>query len=219
MVPAVLLTCLIAADAGFVALHSLHDPAATGVLGDNRVRLGLDGGYPEIFGYAQVTAAAALLVLVHHRRPEPVYLAWSLVLLALLADDALTIHERVGAAVAPAIPISLGPRPQDGGELAVWAGMGAVLLAVIVVAWRRSDRAARGDSGRMLLLVALLGFFGFGVDWLHLSLSGQGAEIAGIVEDGGELMTISAILSYVLALFLRGHRRNAVFARRGAAVA
>jgi hypothetical protein len=92
----VALLALLALDASLVALHVVRDPDAAGSLGDPRLSLGRELGYGEILGYAQLALASGLMLLLHRRRRQPVYLAWAVVLTTVMADDALTLHEAGG---------------------------------------------------------------------------------------------------------------------------
>lgn len=208
---------LLAADALFVLLHVLQ---ISGTLSDPRLLLSWDHGYAELFGYAQAATATTLLFLVYRRRAEAVYLAWSLVLVAVIADDALIIHERVAHALAPRLPLPsrLGPSPQNITELVVLGAIGAALLVLIAWAHRRSGAQARADSRGLLLLLAVLGFFVVVVDRMHAALAGGAGDVAGILEDGGELIVLSLILAYAVNLLLRrGGQSQDAPAREGAA--
>jgi hypothetical protein len=210
-VVATVLPALLAVDAAFVALHASYDPAAAGLLADPSVRLGRDGTYPEMFGYGQLAAAAALMLACYRRRGERVYLTWAVVLLAVVADDALTIHERAGAAIAPTLPVVVSDLPYHDGEFVALASIGALLVALVLLVHRASGPQARAESRRLLALLAMLGMFAFVVDRLHTDLTGSAAEIAGMIEDGGELAVMSAILAYAVSLAARhGGREKGV---------
>ncbi|MDQ4108579.1 MAG: hypothetical protein M3138_07215, partial [Actinomycetota bacterium] len=151
---AALLLGLLVIDSAFVLLHVSYDPQSGGFFGDRRVLVSEDVGYAEIFGYLKVIGAAVLLLILYRRRAAPVYLAWTVVLLAITADDALSLHEKAGAQ----IDSFLGRSQETGlladiGEPILWAVAGLGLLAGTWLAHRRSEPQAQADSRWLFLLL------------------------------------------------------------------
>lgn len=203
------LVALLTVDALFVVLHITHPPVPADDAFSSPVipRLSFDAerGYPERFGYAKLFLAASGLVLVYRWVKQPVYLGWSFALLVALADDAFSVHERLGSSLADwlALAPSFGLRAQDFGELGVWSILGAVVLTALLWAHHRSAAEARGDSRNLALLALALAFFAVAMDMVHVTVSGTAERIVGGVEGGGELIVPSFIVAYVVASSLR----------------
>jgi hypothetical protein len=142
------------------------------------------------------------------------YGCWAVVFAFLLIDDASQIHERVGQWLARSYEVSVpfGLRPDDVGELLVAALAGASILALVAFAsWRGGEQAWR-ISRDLLRLVVALGFFGVAMDvvhvlaYVHRSLL---AQVLLVIEDGGEMLVMSALTAY--AFHVASHRGRTRF--------
>lgn len=201
-----LLSVLLAVDAVLIGLHIQYGAV------DRQLSLATDRGYAERFGYVKLVFAAALLIGLYGRVRIPAYFGWAFALLLILLDDAATIHEDVGRRITERFSLqpAFGLRAQDFGELATWAGLGLALVTVAGLAHHRSVHTGRRHSRVLALLFSALMLFAVGADMAHIMLTGQTSYIAGIVEDGGELLVLSAIVTYVIAMVLGSrHRRRA----------
>lgn len=134
----------------------------------------------------------------------------------VLADDVLELHEAFGRTAGErlGLPSILGLRSQDPGEAMFAAALGAAVL----VLWRWGGRGATAPERRLLSgvlgLTAALAFFAVAVDAVHVTLP-RGSEVralAGVVEDGGELLVSLAMLT--LALRYAHAQRFAAVVRR-----
>jgi hypothetical protein len=195
-----LLVLMLCADAVFILLHVSHR-----VLSLPNVLLSLktDGGYSEVFQYIKEYWIALVLFAVYWRTREGTYVTWALLFAYLLCDDALSIHERVGDVVERHYVPALGLRAEDFGELAFFVAVGFVFLALLTCSYLRSSDIGSNVSKDLALLLALLAFFGSAVDMAHIALPVKGLSI---VEEGGEMITMSVIASYVVRLLEpRGH--------------
>ncbi len=171
-------------------------------------RVDVDAGLAEWFMYLQGVACALLLLGVFRATRQPVHAAWALIFLFVVADDAFMIHERLGAYLATAfgLPALPGLRPDDSGELLVWAAAGAVLLGILWRGFARSGRNARAAGGVLGLVFATLVFFAVVVDMLHIALGQLGTrlyKLLPIIEDGGEMLSMG--LACAIALLLYRH--------------
>ena len=200
-------TGALVAAALVVVLHLLHVRASTSApawLHDEHLALNRDRGLAELLGYAELLVAAGFLVAVHRRAREAVVLAWAAVLLLVLADDSLFLHERVGYQVVArwGVQDAAGLRGSDLGELGAWAVMGLGAAVLLLVSSRRSSRNARRALRPFVLAFAALVFFAVVVDLLDQALGGDGQAVAGIaldpalrvVESGGELLSVTALM-------------------------
>jgi len=121
--------------------------------------------------------------------------------LYLLLDDYLGIHERMGGAWAAAagfVPM-LGLRAVDFGEAAVTAVAATVFLGAIAWSYATSrDATAQRYARTVLKLLFLLALFGVVFDMLHIAAWQIDSQFlwmaAGLVEDGGEMLTASAMV-------------------------
>jgi len=203
----VFLLLLLSADMAFVLMHLVH--TLSPLLSDHLFSIERDRGYGEAFQYTKAYWIAIMLAVLGWRTREAIYGAWTLLYIYLLCDDALQIHEQVGRAVVRRLGYAptLGLRAQDLGELTVYAVVGLVFLVLIVSVYLRSARDARSASIDLAVLSGAIGFFAVPVDMLH-SISGGSrfGGVLGLVEDGGELVAMSAVCWYVLQLVeRRGH--------------
>ncbi|TLX55182.1 hypothetical protein DN824_19995 [Stutzerimonas nosocomialis] len=200
-----LVVMLVLADVGFVTLHLIN--SLTPFPNDPLFSLEKDRGYPEVYQYLKWFWIVLLFGYLALLRRSPTYLAWALVFAYFLADDALALHERVGALFAAHLDIAppFGLRVEDIGELAASAAMGVLLLAFVCWSYLAGRPAFKKISHDTLLLIGALVFFGVGFDMAHVILPlGEAADLLfGVLEDGGEMLVASATLSYVLLLGLR----------------
>ncbi|MBD2089346.1 hypothetical protein H6F67_05705 [Microcoleus sp. FACHB-1515] len=216
----VLLFLLLATDVGFIALHLIH--AHTSLLTLDKMipasvfSLETDRGYAELFQYIKQYWIVLLLGLFALRNRSLLYLSWSLLFAFLLLDDAAELHEKLGFSIGQKFAFGslFGLRPTDFGELCVAATAGVCFFAAIATTHRRSDRAARKVSKTLAMLLLALVFFGIGIDMLHVVLMFTSLNSLLIVlEDGGELIVMSIITSFVLSQALLRKAETLVPAR------
>lgn len=194
-----ILVLLVCADVAFFLLHSFNRLSSSP---SDLFSLSVDGGYAEVFQYLKEYWTAIALFAVGWRAREGVYAAWALLFTYLLFDDALTIHETVGQTLATTwiqIP-AIGLRAKDFGELTVSAFAGTAFLGLIGYCYGRASDRGRNVSKDLALLVGLLAFFGVCLDMVHMVLEALGVRALTLVEDGGEMIVMSVIASYVVHL-------------------
>ena len=165
-----------------------------------------DVGYPEKFQHIKIFWVVLLFAYISIKSGCYRYLSWFLLFFYFFIDDALGFHEHVGGIVA--VMLSFTPpfnlSTQDVGEFFVSACAGFVLFSILGNSYWRGGELFRKVSNDLLVLVAALVFCGVVVDMIH-SASEMGEMVRGaltIIEDGGEMVIVSAILSYVYALAL-----------------
>ncbi|MBA1274513.1 hypothetical protein [Stutzerimonas azotifigens] len=206
-----LVVMLVFADLGFVVLHLIN--SLTPFPNDPLFSLEKDRGYPEVFQYLKWFWIVLLFGYLALLRRSPTYLAWAMVFAYFLADDALALHERVGALFAVHLDIAppFGLRVEDVGELAASAAMGVLLLALVCWGYLAGRPAFKKISHDTLLLIGALVFFGVGFDMAHIiiPLGEAGDLLFSVLEDGGEMLVASATLGYVLMLGLRPETEKA----------
>ncbi|WAB84295.1 hypothetical protein OVN20_01595 [Microcella daejeonensis] len=159
-----------------------------------------DESWIELFGYAKLGLTVGLLIAAARLRDGVGLIALAAVVLVLLADDAVRLHERGGTELVERLdlPAPLGFDPQYLGEALIWAAMAPVLLALIVIGRRLTRGAARRILDRALIV--LLGLVAAGVLVDVAVIAAQRVASAGtatavvLVETSGELLLMTALL-------------------------
>lgn len=131
------------------------------------------------------------------RTREGIHGAWILAFAFIFLDDALAVHERIGRLIANQgdYGTAFWLRAQDPGELTVSALAGVIFLALLVFFYFRGGEDARRISRDVALMLAAFVFFGVVVDVLHIAI-----KALTVVEEGGEMVTLSLITAYVAQL-------------------
>lgn len=161
-----------------------------------------DRGFAEFFQYMKEYWCVLLLGFVAVKKRSPLYLSWMLLLLYLLLDDFSQIHEKLGLYLSNSlglIPI-LGLRGRDLGELMVSAFVGLVFLSWIGIAYRLGNSVFRKASSYLIMLLLALASFGVLGDLLHVVTPSNLSDMVGILEDGGEMLIMSAITTFIFML-------------------
>jgi hypothetical protein len=140
-----------------------------------------------------------------------VYIGWAVVFAFLLFDDAFQFHERFGEWLGAqyALPVAFGLRPDDIGELLFASAIGGLTVLLIGFGFWRGDAAARTVSRDTALLVGVLAGLGVGVDILHVITYFKApllAQFLLILEDGGEMLVVTAIAAYVFNVLIHEGR-------------
>ena len=197
---------LLAADLLFIGLHLLRfwllqKDVQLGFLASGRFRVDVDRGFAESFQYLKLLLTTGSLVFLLTKQKALSYSAWAVVFAFALLDDALKIHEEVGRHLVDGlgIPAAFGLRGQDFGELIVWGAFGVVLLGFVLFSYLRAAPAEKAFSRSLALLFAVFVLFGLGVDMLHILLGGPLIlqTFMSVLEDGGEMLTISVVTVFV----------------------
>jgi hypothetical protein len=200
--PVVLL--LLCGDVLFMLLHVSNRLLPRNPL----LSLSVDGGYAEVFQYLKESWTALVFFAMWWRTRDVLFAAWALLFAYLLCDDALTIHETVGKAIAVGWEFApaFGLRANDFGELAFSALAGVVFLVLIGGFYLRGSELGKRVSRDLSLLLAVLVFFGVVVDTVHLAIQEQQIHGLTVVEDSGEMVAMSLIAGYAVQLWgQRGH--------------
>ena len=163
--------------------------------GSDWLRVDRDHSIAEMFEYANLFAAAAVLWSLIWRRRILRLAPAGFALIYMIADDAFELHEKVGKRLAPGRRVL--------GELSFFLICGAVLFG-----WGMFNFLRGGREDRMALLtigtvIAGIAAFGVGLDALHGALISAQTGLKGIftlIEDSGELVGISLLLAVVLEL-------------------
>ena len=129
------------------------------------------------------------------------YASWALLFIYFLLDDALRIHDGLGAIIAKKlsfkVPFNL--RLHEIGEIIVTGMFGVPLLAFLLYCHIRGSQAFKSFSYRLSGLTFIFLFFGIIVDMIHTAFRFQGElnHIFLLIEDGGEMISLSLIVCYI----------------------
>lgn len=195
------LMLLLCTDIAFISLHAV---VALSPLFDNLLfSLEKDQGYPEMFQYIKWFWIIILFTYLSIIRRSLTFCAWAVFFTYLLFDDAVGIHERVGALIAGNLTMTppFGLRLLDIGELVVTGVAGVILLSFVLVAYVFGSKAFKKISHDLLFLIFILAFFGVFVDMLHIAW--KSITVLGVIEDGGEMFVASIMCWYVLLISVR----------------
>lgn len=198
---------LVCGDLVFIAIHVGH--ITTPALRGAHYSLETDGGLAEFYQYMKQFWLTLCLATAYFQRRELPFLCWSGLFGFLLLDDALQIHERAGRWLGQALglPAVFGLRPDDLGELIVAGVVGGVLLVTLAVTqWRHRGPSWRA-SRDLLILTGALASCGVLLDTVHVvayfRLPAFSTFLA-LLEDGGEMLIVSALTAYAFNLVLHG---------------
>ncbi|MBS3953034.1 MAG: hypothetical protein KGZ88_08810 [Methylomicrobium sp.] len=199
-----LLVLLLSADTAFVVLHCLN--IVVPGLKIPLLSLETDQSYAEFYQYIKWLWVIIILVFVSSKKASKHYLAWTVVFAYFLLDDSLQVHERIGEIIAAKFQFKpyFGLQPQDWGELAVSAMAGAILIIPLLWTYKTGTRVFRKVSQDITLLIFVLIIFGVAVDIAHSTIN-LGTVIGlfiGLIEDGGEMVSLSLIIWYVFLMLV-----------------
>lgn len=152
-----------------------------------------DRGFPEIWQYGKEAAIVAMLTACHRRLRSAVHLAWSAVFAYFLIDDSLEVHETLGEAIAGGLGLDqpFGIEGRDAGQILVSASVGLLLVAIVAGTTLTDRTPARRLTGRLLPVLAAIGFFGVVADVIDV------IDVLGLVEDCGEMTTMTVAVAIV----------------------
>jgi hypothetical protein len=201
----IFLLLLLLGDLTFIVLHLVN--SLTPLLRYELLNLWVDHGYPEMYQYIKFIWITILFLKLSLKNVSLHYVAWAGVFTYFLFDDSLQIHEKIGGYIAAKfnfVPL-FGLRLQDFGELAVSAAAGIILLLALVWAYMKGSQMFRKVSQDFIFLVLILIFFGVFVDMAQqaINLGPVVSYILGIIEDGGEMLSVSLILWYAFLINIR----------------
>jgi hypothetical protein len=206
--PFMLLVALIAGDVLFIALHCFQ--SFLGTPGSELWSIEHDRGFAEMFQYLKYIGIGLALAHLARRTRLAVLLGWIGVFAFLLLDDSMRIHERFGLGMVAwvHIPDVGGLRGRDVGELIFAVLAISIVAPVLALGYVRGSSSARQISADLFVLLAVLVTCAVGGDAIHRVLSGTVINIvAGVMEDGGEMLALSFTCCYI-AQWIPYHSRT-----------
>ena len=197
----------------FVARDFLLDTPYGGFLRSEMWTIEEDRGYPEIYQYIKILLTVVLFCLIYFRRQNIAYLTWLPILLFVLFDDALQLHETFGTFLLTnfELPTVLGVSGVLYAEALLWLAVGLPLVGVVAYGYLRNP-STRTLSRRMASIFLGLALFAGVLDGLHTFVersgytSGYARGVTATIEDGGEMLVLSVMVTYVLLYYLKARR-------------
>jgi hypothetical protein len=168
------------------------------MFGDLRYSM-VDGSLVELFGYFKETVIVLLLGAAFFYRRKLVYAGFALLFLMTLLDDSLSLHERLGHWVSRLPPL-LGV-PQDISEIMVFALLGLVPLILVAIGYLHCYGRDRRNAEALGLGFGALLFCAEVMDFIHgkvVEAYGKGDTVFSLLEDGGELLSMTLITAIAL---------------------
>jgi len=200
-----LLILLLSTTAFLVVLDIFHSLIPVSIFTSPFFSLKADRGFSEVFLYSQYYLITLLFVLLAFQRKTPMMVFWSLVFIYFLLDDILLFHEKGGAFISTLIdfgPLAYGSLGNAAPAAALYYLLvGGLIVVFAFEAYRLGNREFKRVSKPLVVLLAWFAFFAVGVDVINHGITQPFfSAIADIIEEGGEIVTISLITRYVFAL-------------------
>lgn len=191
-----LLALLLLTDAGLIIAHLIH--TFTPFLDPAGYSIEQERGYAEIFQYIKYFWTIVLLGVLAVGKREWNFGLWMLLFIYLLGDDASQFHERGGEFFTATMQYQplWGLRAQDFGELSMSLIVLTVFSILAIKAYLGANTNTRTVIKGYAILLVMLAFFGVVVDMLHVVAGGDDFPLLGVLEDGGELLTVSLVTWY-----------------------
>ncbi|MEX2016169.1 MAG: hypothetical protein WD873_05980, partial [Candidatus Hydrogenedentales bacterium] len=165
-----------------------------------------EGGYGEWYQHIKEAVIVVLFGVLVVQRRQAVYLAWMSLAAYLFVDDTFMVHESVGRFAQSTPGLAEFDWAPHVGELLSTALAGVLFLSLIGVCHVRSKPADRAINRRLLVLLFALGFFGVVVDQLTAPFRGYLGGVFVLIEDGGEMVVFSVMISYLLSVLRQSPR-------------
>ena len=206
----VLASCVVIAIP--VAASLFNHVAASRVDVPASLALGTEGGVAERLGQLMLLATSGLLLYAGFYRRSVWLIFFALLYAFALVDDALMYHERMGGILVHTFGLQpLGNlAAKDLGDLLAWGLAGAALLIPAALAFRQRSPFLDGEAGVLVILFGALAFCGIVMDVVHAFIGANAlGRLAGIVEDGGELLVSAVTCAYAFSLARAPRRASA----------
>lgn len=188
---------LLAIDCAFILLHIFvaTRPWETPGSAIQYLRIDKEGGVAEIFETALLLAGLTATAVLIRRTNDAAYWMVAALILYLLIDNSLGIHESLGPILQTANP-------------AIGEALPSLVAAAIFVPWGLvSVWRSSGLTSTVLtafgLTVSYIAFFGVGVDALHRFLILPHTPLDGavtVLEDGNELIGLTVLGTLMLTV-------------------
>lgn len=161
-----------------------------------------EGAISEWFEYALTLSASVWMFQLWRRGRAPAFAAAAATFLWLTLDNALALHEAIGAVLAPLLAGFAGEHAADLGELIAFVLAAVAIVAMLRTTIRTSERGASTRVLCVLLPVAAGAGFGVAVDFVSHFAADAGPARLGfdLVEDSGELAMLCLATAFAAAV-------------------
>lgn len=168
-----------------------------------------DEALPEIFNFVKWGVSGLLALTAWRLCGHRFYAGLAAASIFFLIDDAGQVHEKIGAHFANTGMSGIGFL--DAASLGEISAMGVLALLVVLAlgdAYRHGTAAGRLVIKKLAMIIVGLSVVGVIGDIVHNLVYGRLGEgvlttLAGVIEDGGEMLLISVYASVVFGAFLR----------------
>ena len=203
----IFLILLVFTDIGFVLIYfiDLLSPNPNKMLS-----IGSDRGFPELFQYIKFSWIIILFTIQTYNKKSLQFFIWAIIFAYFLVDDAFRIHENMGILISSRFSMTpqLGLSAQNIGQIIYIALGGTIILLLVYYSIRSASNNDRKIFYNLTFLMLILIFFGFFIDIANsaFNLRRELRFLMIILEDGGEMVSVSVILWY--AFNLETHKIN-----------
>ncbi len=161
----------------------------------------LDWSAGELLNYIKWLVLALVFFMAYFRDKATIMLSLALVVLILLADDSLQLHETLGPTVVHAIGLQniIGVKAYTIGPMVIWAALGMVILSITLMGWRITPTELRSKLYPVFAYFFAIMFCAIGIDVIRelFDFPKIIKGILGIFEDGGEMLFLTAMARHV----------------------
>jgi hypothetical protein len=169
-----------------------HHRVDSSVLYGNWRHSTIDGSYIEIWGYAKQCAIIVLAIGAYARQREGFFAAFAALFFMVLLDDALGLHEQAADMTRRHMGM-LQPS-----ELPAILAISGIPFVTVLIGLTRLPLHRRRPATALTLAFVVLATFSVGIDAMNdmvLSSRRSGQTLKAFFEDGGELVSLTAILA------------------------
>jgi hypothetical protein len=182
-----------------------HYGDATGAALPVQFFMSQDGSFAEFLEYSLTTASAVLLFVLWLRGRVLVFLTSAILFGWLTLDNWGEVHEQVGFALGPALPMMpwLPVQPHHLAETLVFGTVGLLWLAGMAAALHQADTRAAVYGMLIALCIAGAAVFGIVVD-LGTSWGEHGPAVLNLlafIEDEGEFAMILVMFALCVGIY------------------
>ncbi len=175
---------------------------------DPRFSLESNVGFGQLFSSAQTLLLIGLLLRLARRTRETLYLAFGVIFLIVLVDDAFAVNQVLGRLVVQALGLVDHPRikAESIGEMMVYGMVAVPLLGMVAASCARGTPEHRVAGLGFLALLVVLTFFATVMDLVHLAFINSfyaSQLVLAVAEEGGEMLAQSLTLMLALTLVRR----------------
>lgn len=144
-------------------------------------------------------------ILAAIKQKDKAYYSWTLVFLFLFLEDMFRVHQVVTSFISQHILGGISTRNWKILEITVAGMLGLLVMSSVWLNYKKGSLRFKQHCRYLLLLLVILLFFGIFMDQFHrlyfIASNWKRKFIFGIFEDGGEMLTASCLLAYVIAVY------------------